>query len=624
MRHIRRRQRRARLLWVPLAGLVALAIGATLHATDALKRLDLLTVDLRFDARGEQTPPQDIVIVGIDARTFSAYPFVPYPLPRRYHARVIRRLADVGARVIAYDIQFTEPSRSRGADNALVEAVYRARNRIVLATTETDEQGRTRVLGGDELLRDIGARAGNAVIPADANGVIRRMPYEVDRLLGFPIVAAELATRRPVSEQDFDGNSAWIDFHGPPGTLAYHSFSDVEQGRVPASALRGKIVVVGAVAPSLQDVAATSTSGDKLMSGPEIQGEAISTILRGYPLRESPAWVGWLLTLGLGAFPILIGLRLRPLRGLLVCVAAGAVFAIGAYVAFRLGWIVPVVAPLAALAMSAVVVLAVLGLNEAIERQRVRDVFARFVPEQVVDEVLGHTDEELRLGGVRRECTVLFSDLRGFTSFSEGRPPDVVIDVLNDYLTEMSDAILDRGGTLITYLGDGIMAVFGAPLDQPDHRDRALATARDMLDRLERFNQRGEDRRFAMGIGINTGYAMCGNVGSERRLEYAAIGDTTNTAARLQGMTKDSGYAVFVADATRSGLAVSAPDLEYVDELAVRGRHAKVRIWGLRAPGSRPPVRVEQIAEPPSVSITLAGASPRVGRDDRGSPAAGA
>jgi adenylate cyclase len=603
--HLRRRQRKARLLWVPIAGLVALAVGATLYATDAFERLELLTVDLRFDARGQQSPPDDVVVVGIDAHTFSEYTFVPYPLPRRYHANVIRRLADVGARVIAYDIQFTEPSGSRRDDNALVEAVYEARGRIVLATTETDGQGRTRVLGGDDTLRDLGARAGNAVIPADANGVIRRMPYQFDGLLGFPVVAAELATGRRVPRTDFEDNRAWIDFLGPPGTVDYYSFSDVEQGDVPASALRDKIVVVGAAAPSLQDVAATSTSGDEMMSGPEIQAEAISTILRGFPLQESPDWVGWVLTLALGAFPILVGLRFRPLRGLLVCIGAGAVYALAAYVAFRQGVIVPVVPPLAALAMSAVVVLAVLGLNEAIERQRIRDVFARFVPAQVVDEVLEHTDEELRLGGVRRECTILFSDLRGFTTFSEDKAPDVVIDLLNEYLTEMSDAILDRGGTLITYLGDGIMAVFGAPLDQPDHRDRALATARDMLARLERFNHdHGGEGAFSMGIGINTGYAMCGNVGSERRLEYAAIGDTTNTAARLQGMTKDSGFAVFVAESTRSGLAVPATDLEYVDELAIRGRQAKVRIWGLRAPGSSRQVEADRTGEPPRVSVS--------------------
>ncbi len=577
----RRGGRRARAISVVIAGGCALLIGAALHATGALHRLELLTVDVRFDARGPQPPPADIVVVGIDDHTFSQYPFVPYPLPRRYHARVIRRLVDAGARVIAYDIQFTEPSARPGSDIALVDAVEAARDRIVLATTETDGAGGTRVLGGDDLLREIGARAGNAVVPADDNGVIRRIPYEVDGLHSFPVVAAEIDTGKVVDEEPFRPDGAWIDFRGPPGTLEYRSFSDVEKGRVPASDFHDKIVVVGAVAPSLQDIAATSTSGDELMSGPEIQGEAIATILRGIPLRAAPAWVGWALLLGLGVIPMLAGLRLRPLRGLVVAVVAGALFALGAYLAFRSGWIVPVVAPLATLAMSAVAVLAVLGVREAIERQRTRDVFARFVPERVVDEVLDQADADLRLGGARREVTVLFSDLRGFTSYSEGKSPGEVIAVLNEYLTEMSDAILDSGGTLISYMGDGIMAVFGAPLDQPDHRDVALATARDMLARLDDFNER-DGRDFRMGIGINTGPAMCGNVGSARRLEYTAIGDTTNTAARLEGMTKGSGYAVFVSDSTRAGLVETPADLEFVDELAVRGRRAKVRIWGLR------------------------------------------
>jgi adenylate cyclase len=581
------------VLSVLVAAGCAVAIGAALHAGGALHRLELLTVDVRFDVRGAQAPPADIVVVGIDDRTFSEYTFVPYPLPRRYHARVIRRLVRSGARVIAYDIQFTERSKSPASDIALVDAVALARDRIVLATTETDGAGGTRVLGGDDLLREIGARAGNAVVPADVNGVIRRMPYEVDGLRSFPAVAAELATGRRVDPEPFTPDGAWIDFRGPPGTLVHHSFSDVERGRVPASAFRGKIVVVGAVAPSLQDVAATSTSGNELMSGPEIQGEAIATILRGFPLRAAPGWVGWALVLGLGAIPLLAGLRLRPLQGLAAAVGAAALFAVGAYLAFRSGWIVPVVAPVATLALGAVAVLAVLGVREAIERQRTRDVFARFVPERVVDEVLTQADDDLRLGGVRREVTVLFSDLRGFTSFGEGRSPGEVISVLNEYLTEMSDAILDHGGTLISYMGDGIMAVFGAPLDQPDHRDLALATARDMLTRLERFNARG-GRDFQMGIGINSGPAMCGNVGSARRLEYTAIGDTTNTAARLEGMTKGTGYSLFVSDSTRAGLLATPVDLEFVDELAVRGRRGKVRIWGLHCQGGTQRIRSDE------------------------------
>jgi adenylate cyclase len=319
--------------------------------------------------------------------------------------------------------------------------------------------------------------------------------------------------------------------------------------------------------------------------------------------------VGWLLVIGLGSLPILGGLWMRPLRAFLAAAVIAVLFSLGAYAAFRAGWIVPVVTPLATLAASAVAVLLVVVVLEAVERQRVRDMFARFVPRQVVDEVLEHADEDLRLGGVRRECTTLFSDLRGFTSYSEETPAEEVLDVLNEYLTEMTDVILDCGGTLVSYLGDGLLAVFGAPLDQPDQRDRALAAARGMLARLERFNRRmGADRPLRMGIGINTGHAMCGNVGSERRLEYTVIGDAINVASRIEGMTKGSGYDVFVAESTYAGLASPAPDLEFVGELAVSGRRTKVRIWGL----------------PAAVSAAVDGASPSARRDGRARPAAGA
>jgi adenylate cyclase len=199
----------------------------------------------------------------------------------------------------------------------------------------------------------------------------------------------------------------------------------------------------------------------------------------------------------------------------------------------------------------------------------------------------------------------MFSDLRGFTSFAETLEPAVVIGSLNRYLTAMSEAILDHGGTLVAYMGDGIMAVFGAPLAQDDHADRALAAAREMLDRLEGFNawlrQEGLHEGFKMGIGLNSGQVMSGHVGSERRLEYTALGDTTNTAARLEGMTKGTPYQLYVADSTRSRLREPADDLVEVGEFEVRGRTATVKLWSLRevpappddAPGAPTPAAVE-------------------------------
>jgi adenylate cyclase len=223
----------------------------------------------------------------------------------------------------------------------------------------------------------------------------------------------------------------------------------------------------------------------------------------------------------------------------------------------------------------------------ALERDRLRDVFARFLPGSVVEEVLLKGGADPRLGGVRLEATVMFCDLRGFTSFAERTPADRVIAVLNRYLGEMADAVLDAGGTLVGFLGDGILAIFGAPIPCPDHADRALAAARDMVaERLPRFNQwareEGFDDDFRMGLGLNSGAVMSGNVGSERRLEYTAIGDAVNTASRIEQLTKQYPFGALIADDTRRLLTLPADDLTFLGDVAIRGRAAPTALWGLR------------------------------------------
>jgi adenylate cyclase len=395
----------------------------------------------------------------------------------------------------------------------------------------------------------------------------------------------------PVARAPFGARGAWIDFHGPGGTVREVPYWRVLKGRFAPGTFKDRYVVVGAVAPSLQDVAPTSTSGSEIESGPEAQAEAVSTILRGFPLRSAPEWWTTALVILLALTPGLLSLRLSAGRTFIVTLLVAAAFAGLAQLLFQDGRIVGVTGPLTALALASFGTLTTTAILEAFERQRVRDAFGRFVPTAVVDEVVDRTSGGLRLGGVSRECTVLFSDLRGFTSFSESRPPDQVIEVLNAYLSQMSDAILDHGGTLISYMGDGIYAVFGAPLDQPDHRDRALATGREMLERLGRFNawmtEQGLGDGFRMGIGINSGVVMCGNVGSSRRLEYTAIGDTVNTASRIEGLTKGTPHQLLMADSTYAGLRDKPDDVVFVDDMAIRGRQSRVKMWGL-AEAARP------------------------------------
>jgi len=222
----------------------------------------------------------------------------------------------------------------------------------------------------------------------------------------------------------------------------------------------------------------------------------------------------------------------------------------------------------------------------ALERDHVRGVFARFLPESVVDEALERSDGEPRLGGERMTGTVMFTDLRSFTTFAETTPAERVIDVLNRYLGDMGGAVLDHGGTLVAYTGDGLMAAFGAPIPSEDHAERAVAAATEMIrERLPAFNlwlaAEGLCDGFRMGIGVNTGPVMSGNVGSERRVEYTVIGDTVNTASRIESLTKDASYPVLVADDTRSAMSLPPDDLKYVDEFDIRGRSSRIKLWGL-------------------------------------------
>ncbi len=570
---------RLRVLLFLAVGLGATGLWLIAYGTAIFRDLDLDSVDARFSIRGEKEPPTNLAVVGIDDVTFSDLD--RYPLPRSFHGRVIRRLKADGAKLIAYDIQFSEPSLEN-EDNVFMDAAHAAGN-VVFATTEVDDRGLGAFLGEQEGIRYARTRVGNGNYRTDPGGIIRRLAYKIDKLESFAVAAAERFTGRQV--EPFGDDATWIDYYGPPETVPTYSFSRVYRGSFKPGIFRGKIVVVGASAPTLQDLHPTSF-GDDEMSGPEIQANAIATVLDGLPIQSAAGWVNILLILVLGMLVPVASLKLALRGTLIVALLAAAALLVGTHFAFLSGWITTFVYPFGALAMSSVGAIGAHYLLAAFERERVRDVFARFVPAAVVDEVLKRTDGDLRLGGVTIEATVMFTDLRGFTSVSEALPASEVIQIVNHYLDEMTQAIQEHNGTLVSYEGDGIMAVFGAPIEQPDHADRAIATAREMLEvRLPRFNDWLREQEIAsgfyMGIGLNSGDVVSGNVGSENRLEYTAIGDTTNTAARLQGMTKGTPHSVFISDTTRVLLQEDVPDLVFVDEMEVRGRQAKVKLWSL-------------------------------------------
>ncbi|MGB2852588.1 MAG: CHASE2 domain-containing protein, partial [Solirubrobacterales bacterium] len=280
------RQRRMsprRRLVIASVGLLAAVIGLFTYGVGAFDGLEETTIDTRFAIRGDQVPPDELIVVGIDDDTFSDLE-LQFPFPRSLHAKVVDELVADRAAVIAYDVQFTEPT-SRREDNALVRAVWSA-PAITLATTEVTRRGEHRVLGGEGTLeqgRD--ARAGDAQIELSDGGVLRELPPNDTGLDLFPIVVAEQRGAAPIAESSFP-NDRWIDFFGPPGTIPSVSFSDVAAGDFEPGTFEGKTVFVGAMASSLQDSHKVPTADDE-MFGVEYQATATATIEAGFPLRSA-------------------------------------------------------------------------------------------------------------------------------------------------------------------------------------------------------------------------------------------------------------------------------------------------------------------------------------------------
>jgi CHASE2 domain-containing sensor protein len=330
-----------RILGLLAVGLAAASVGLAAHAGGLLGPLERDTIDARFTLRGHQAPPRDVVVVGIDNESVAALP--RYPFSRRLHARVMERLHAAGARLLVYDISFDRPTTT-SADDALFEASRRAAP-IVFATSLILRSGATQVLGGDANLASIGDRAAAADLLPDPDGVLR---HTLDDVHGLPSVAAAvtLALRgAAVDRTRFHGG--WIDFRGPSHTVREVSFLRVLRGQFDPALVRGKVVVVGATAPVLQDLHSTSVGGP--MSGPEVQAEAIGTALGNFPLGVPAGAVTALLIVALGLIVPLAGMRLETVGVVLAGLGIIALWLLAAQLAFDSGAVLDFSDPLLAL-----------------------------------------------------------------------------------------------------------------------------------------------------------------------------------------------------------------------------------------------------------------------------------
>jgi adenylate cyclase len=382
-----------------------------------------------------------------------------------------------------------------------------------------------------------------------------------------------------------------INYRGPRGTFPTYSFVDLVEGRVPADALRGRLVLVGTSVIGLSD-SYGAPFGSTPLPGTERLANIIDTMLQGDFIAENPPrWAlislaaVLLLAAATGGAAALVPTRLAPVVYMLPLVGwLGA-----AQAAFTHGLWLPVVQPVAALVAAIATVLLFRYWVVDREGRRVRSAFRRYLAPDLVTALAAHP-ERLRLGGETRRMTLLFCDVSGFTTISEQfkANPQGLTQLINQFLTPMTDVILARRGTIDKYMGDCIMAFWNAPLDDAHHADHACDSALAMIRALETLN--GRLRREAeaatrpfhalnVGIGLNTGDCVVGNMGSEQRFDYSVLGDSVNLASRLEGLSKTYGVSIVIGEATRAE-APSWASLE-IDLVAVKGKHEAVRIYAL-------------------------------------------
>lgn len=613
---------------MPLA--VAVATSALgIHRLGGFEALDERLLDRASAVASPDRSRSPVAVVDIDDATVEA---LGYPFSRAHHARLLDALFRGGARLVVFDIVFdTRRDLFPGEDAALEAALSRHRGRVVLAgqirPREQDRGGaRVRVLERGEAdetiapLPELAASAprwGAVDVGGGLDGLVRRyrLAWPEGGRLRLSLASAALVqaglvdSARLMADPVLGDPKGFRVRFGPVRSFPVHSFlaaSDDSTWRSPSErdwdesldladslaasgAFRGRIVVVGSSAKLNHDVLETPL--DPALPGAELHALALATVLEGSALRDAPSWaIGALLVLSALA-SLVLAERLRawwaiPLPGAVLT----ALWAGGAWwAASRGGLAVP---PWTGFLGGAGQVLSALALRwwqEASRKREITRTFGQYLSPEVV-RLLVEDPSRVRLGGRREEITVLFSDFQGFTGLSETLEPEVLVPLLGECFTALSQQILDCGGTLDKYMGDAVMAEFGMPLPLPDKALRACRAAWRMQRELARL--RGEWSEaglplLRMRVGLGTGMALVGNMGGRQKFDYTALGDTVNLASRLEGVNKRHGTEILLDGPTRAqaGEGIEARLLERV---RVVGRREPVELWQLLRVVSEP------------------------------------
>jgi len=581
-------------------GIGAAIVVVLLIVFGHLDALEYWSLEHLFEWRGPRRPVTPIVIIAIDEASFRELN-MPWPFPRATHGQLIDKISAGQPLAIALDIVFDVPS-SRGAqdDAALAQAIARAGN-VVLAGVRVEQYqpgvGFREMSNVPILSVHKGAAAvGPINLDLDRDGHVRRAPQKVQ--LGTEwFEATDVALYRLVAKAGTKvaqlprRQEVLINFRGGPGTFARIPYYRVLNDEIPPEAFRNKVVYIGATSHVLHDVFPTAFAKAGDMPGVEIHANVLDTYVGGDAIREGPRWMstmlavvasilgGWLVV-RFGAVPALIVVVLGWISLTALALSTFSVWNVwmpgmAGSVALALGYAATVVANL-------------------IREQREKRQLAQFFSPAVRDAVVRRGSEK-SLSPLRRRVTVLFADIRGFTSISEQLAPEQVQELLDDYLSELTEIVFRHGGTVDKYIGDCVMALYNAPLDDADHAANAIRTALELQERTLAVSVKWEERvglKIRNGVGINTGDdVVVGALGSRQRREYTAIGDPVNVAARLESLTKEYGVPIIISESTFE--EVKGKFLaRQLGVVTVRGKTQPVKIYAVLASDFRKYPRV--------------------------------
>ena len=544
---------RAFLQRLALMAGVGFLLAILLGQLGIVERLELAVYDLCFRVRGERPADAPIVIVAINDESFTVLDQNIRTWPRAEYARLIDGIAAGDPAVIGVDVAWTHAGTDAGGDKALAQSLNRA-SPVILAGLVEHQEGEgyeyDRYAAPAQVLAEAAGGVGLVNVALDADGVVRRVVlhrlYNDVWYPAFGYAVAQAYGDLPAPTGASRSSDMLINFRGGPNTFPTVSMYQVLNGEAPAEVFTGQIVLIGFTTILEQDIHITPFDRSGLTPGVEVHANAIATLLNNDPIRRAPTWLAAGLSLTAVALTGLAFWRFKPVQAM-VAVGGGIFLYIAAmFLLFAQAdlWL-PAASPVGLAALTVAGGLVERVLVEEREKRRIRDRFQSFMSPERLSVVLDHWEELVAEDRPKVVATVLFSDIRGFTSATEaltrqGRGGKM-LQFLNRYTDAMVEAIFAERGVLDKMMGDGLLVLFGVPEPSPDHALLAVRAALRMAALIPELNTiwpLRDQRPLRIGIGIHSGPLMDGIVGRGRRVEYTVIGDAVNTASRVEGYTK--------------------------------------------------------------------------------------